>query len=186
LLEEHRVADEPPAQWLLILGAEVRGEEVVELPRRLLARAGRAGESDGVMHDVVGVHGHGALDVARSFRHQVPLHQRDHFMLFHRTNLRIGPPQLVRTWYHYDMTLSRQDQYLTGVGRTNQKTRTRAALLQSATELVREGRPPSMPEAAERALISLATAYRYFRTAEELWEDAALYSSTLLVDYDEL
>jgi len=43
-----------------------------------------------------------------------------------------------------------------------------------------------MPEAAERALVSVATAYRYFRTAEELWEDAALYSSTLLVDYDEL
>lgn len=43
-----------------------------------------------------------------------------------------------------------------------------------------------MPEAAERALVSVATAYRYFRTAEELWEDAALYSSAELIDSDEL
>mgnify|MGYP001400440898 CR=1 FL=1 len=43
-----------------------------------------------------------------------------------------------------------------------------------------------MPEAAERALVSVATAYRYFRTAEELWEDAALFSSTVIIDSDEL
>ena len=43
-----------------------------------------------------------------------------------------------------------------------------------------------MPEAAERALVSVATAYRYFRTAEELWEEAALYSSAELIDSDEL
>jgi AcrR family transcriptional regulator len=45
--------------------------------------------------------------------------------------------------------------------------------LHAAIELVREGRPPSMPEAAERALISVATAYRYFPSAEELWSEAA-------------
>jgi len=43
-----------------------------------------------------------------------------------------------------------------------------------------------MPEAAERALVSVATAYRYFRTAEELWEEAAIFSSTLLIDSQEL
>jgi AcrR family transcriptional regulator len=43
-----------------------------------------------------------------------------------------------------------------------------------------------MPEAAERALVSLATAYRYFRTAEELWEDAAIFSATVIIDSDEL
>jgi AcrR family transcriptional regulator len=43
-----------------------------------------------------------------------------------------------------------------------------------------------MPEAAERALVSVATAYRYFRTAEELWEDAALFTATVIVDPDEL
>ena len=43
-----------------------------------------------------------------------------------------------------------------------------------------------MPEAAERALVSVATAYRYFRTAEELWEDAALFSSSVAIDSQEL
>ena len=58
-------------------------------------------------------------------------------------------------------------------GRANQKTRTRTALLHAAMELVREGRPPSIPEAADRALISVATAYRYFPSAEELWFEAS-------------
>ena len=58
-------------------------------------------------------------------------------------------------------------------GRSNQKARTWSALLQAAIELVREGRPPSMPEAAERALISAATAYRYFPSADELWDEAS-------------
>ena len=58
-------------------------------------------------------------------------------------------------------------------GRANQKARTRTALLQAATELVREGRPPSIPEAADRALISVATAYRYFSSPEALWWEAS-------------
>ena len=61
----------------------------------------------------------------------------------------------------------------TSPGRVNQKARTRAALIQAAAELVREGRPPSIPEAAERALISAATAYRYFPSADELWFEAS-------------
>lgn len=55
----------------------------------------------------------------------------------------------------------------------NQKARTRTALLQAAAELVREGRPPSVPEAADRALVSVATAYRYFSSAEDLWWEAS-------------
>jgi len=47
------------------------------------------------------------------------------------------------------------------------------ALLQAAAELVREGRPPSMPDAADRALVSVATAYRYFSSAEDLWWEAS-------------
>lgn len=58
--------------------------------------------------------------------------------------------------------------------------------MDAAVNLLRDGRPPSMPEAAERALVSVATAYRYFRTAEDLWEDAAVYSATVIVDSDEL
>ncbi len=55
----------------------------------------------------------------------------------------------------------------------NQKARTRSALLNAAAELVREGRSPSMPDAAGRALVSVATAYRYFPSAEELWWEAS-------------
>lgn len=39
-----------------------------------------------------------------------------------------------------------------------------------------------MPEAADRALVSVATAYRYFTTAEELWEEAAVFSIDELFD----
>ena len=78
------------------------------------------------------------------------------------------------------MTVSRQEANLTKTshperpsGRVNQKARTRAALLAAAVELVREGRPPSVPDAAERALVSVATAYRYFPTADDLWTEAS-------------
>ena len=59
-------------------------------------------------------------------------------------------------------------------GRVRQKTRTRRALLEAAMQLIREGRPPSMPEAADLALVSPATAYRYFPSAPALWEEASL------------
>jgi AcrR family transcriptional regulator len=72
------------------------------------------------------------------------------------------------------MALSRQDPSLKKGSRTNQKARTRTALLQAATDLFREGKPPSMPEAADRALVSVATAYRYFACAEDLWWEATL------------
>ena len=52
--------------------------------------------------------------------------------------------------------------------RANQKERTRDALVDAAKALVREGAPPSVAEAAERARVSRATAYRYFPTQESL------------------
>ncbi|PYU89769.1 MAG: hypothetical protein DMG08_20310 [Acidobacteria bacterium] len=63
------------------------------------------------------------------------------------------------------MVLTRQEASRTTSGRANRKARTRVALLHAATELVREGRQPSMPEAADLALIS--TAYRYFPSERE-------------------
>ena len=71
------------------------------------------------------------------------------------------------------MALSRQEVSRNIGGRANQKTRTRTALLNAAAELVREGRPPSMPDAADGALVSVATAYRYFSSAEDLWWEAS-------------
>jgi AcrR family transcriptional regulator len=47
-------------------------------------------------------------------------------------------------------------------GRTRQKARTRAALMDAARQLLAAGRTPNVEEAAERAGISRATAYRYF------------------------
>jgi AcrR family transcriptional regulator len=47
-------------------------------------------------------------------------------------------------------------------GRTNQKARTRAALLAATRELLAEGMSPTVEQAADQAAISRATAYRYF------------------------
>ncbi len=60
-----------------------------------------------------------------------------------------------------------------GAGRVNQKARTRAALVAAAVKLVREGRPPSIPDAAAEALVSVPTAYRYFARADDLWAEAS-------------
>ena len=60
------------------------------------------------------------------------------------------------------MVVSRQD------GRVNQKRRTRRAIIEAASKLVRAGTQPSVAEAAEAALVSKATAYRYFPTQHSL------------------
>lgn len=54
-------------------------------------------------------------------------------------------------------------------GRARQKQRTRMALVAAARELVASGgRPPTVGEAAEAALVSRTTAYRYFPTQRSL------------------
>ena len=58
--------------------------------------------------------------------------------------------------------------------RPNQKTRTRKDLLQAASRLVRQGRKPSLEEIAEEALVSRATAYRYFPNVNTLLLEASL------------
>lgn len=57
-------------------------------------------------------------------------------------------------------------------GRTNQKRRTRQALLDAAARLVAQGRSPSLAEVAEEALVSRTTAYRYFPSIEALLGEA--------------
>lgn len=59
-------------------------------------------------------------------------------------------------------------------GRANQKRRTRKDLLEAASRLMREGRRPSLDEVAEAALVSRATAYRYFPGIEALLLEASL------------
>ena len=57
---------------------------------------------------------------------------------------------------------------------SNAKRRTRKALLEAAAQLVRGGVKPSLEEVAEAALVSRATAYRYFPSVEALLREAAL------------
>lgn len=53
-------------------------------------------------------------------------------------------------------------------GRTNQKRRTRDALVAAARSIVAEGRTPTVEEVAEAAAISRTTAYRYFPSQRAL------------------
>jgi AcrR family transcriptional regulator len=59
-------------------------------------------------------------------------------------------------------------------GRPNQKTRTRKDLLQAAARLMKQGRTPTLEEVAEEALVSRATAYRYFPSVEALLVEASV------------
>jgi AcrR family transcriptional regulator len=59
-----------------------------------------------------------------------------------------------------------------GAGRVNQRRRTRRALIEAALALCEGGRKPSFPEVAERAMVSRATAYRYYASVEDLISDA--------------
>lgn len=58
-------------------------------------------------------------------------------------------------------------------GRSNQKRRTRQALIDAALAFRDEGRNPTFAEVAERALVSRATAYRYFSSVEALISETA-------------
>lgn len=60
------------------------------------------------------------------------------------------------------------------IGRPNQRTRTRKDLLEAASRLVKQGRTPTLEEVAEEALVSRATAYRYFPSVETLLVEASV------------
>jgi AcrR family transcriptional regulator len=66
-------------------------------------------------------------------------------------------------------------------GRVNQKRRTRAAVVAAAKELLQQGITPTVPQAAELALVSRTTAYRYFPTQEALLLEVAVN-----IDVDEI
>ena len=58
-------------------------------------------------------------------------------------------------------------------GRHSQKSRTRRDLLRATARLVKDGRKPTLEEIAEEALVSRATAYRYFPNVEALLSEAS-------------
>jgi AcrR family transcriptional regulator len=66
-------------------------------------------------------------------------------------------------------------------GRVNQKRRTRAAIVDAAKELVQSGVAPTVAQAAEKALVSRTTAYRYFPT-----QDALLLELAVHLDVDDI
>ena len=76
--------------------------------------------------------------------------------------------------------------------RANQKTRTRRAIIDAAGELVRTGAEVTMPEVARLALVSEATAYRYFPdlvsllndTIEGLWPSPAVALEPVAASHD--
>jgi AcrR family transcriptional regulator len=61
----------------------------------------------------------------------------------------------------------------TSAGRPNQRSRTRKDLLRAASRLLKQNRNPSLEEIAEEALVSRATAYRYFPSVEALLVEAS-------------
>ncbi|HVV12597.1 TetR/AcrR family transcriptional regulator [Amycolatopsis sp.] len=59
-----------------------------------------------------------------------------------------------------------------GTGRINQKQRTRTAIVTAARELIGDGSEVTMPVVARAALVSEATAYRYFPDLSSLISEA--------------
>jgi AcrR family transcriptional regulator len=60
------------------------------------------------------------------------------------------------------------------MSRPNQKSRTRKDLLQAASRLLQQGRRPTLERVAEEAMVSRATAYRYFPNIDALLVEAPL------------
>ncbi len=61
-----------------------------------------------------------------------------------------------------------------GKALSNQELRTRKDLLRAAGALVKQGRKPSMEEVAKEAMVSRATAYRYFKNIDDLLVEAPI------------
>lgn len=66
--------------------------------------------------------------------------------------------------------------------RVNQKRRTRQALVEAARRLLEEGVTPTVADVADEALVSRATAYRYFPSQEHLLLEVVLERSIDEID----
>ncbi len=70
--------------------------------------------------------------------------------------------------YHDGVAARSQDPSFATSGRVNQKRRTRAAIVAAAREILDRGETPTVAQAADEALVSRGTVYRYFPTQESL------------------
>ena len=70
--------------------------------------------------------------------------------------------------------MSTTDPGVPGTGRERQRRRTRRAIVQAASEFLREGHTPTIAEIADRAEISRRTFHVHFPTLEQLLLDAAI------------
>jgi len=68
-----------------------------------------------------------------------------------------------------------------GSGRINQKRRTRVAIVEAARALIEDGVTPTVAQAAEAAMVSRTTAYRYFPT-----QDSLLLEVSVDLDVDDI
>lgn len=68
-------------------------------------------------------------------------------------------------------------------GRANQRLRTRQALVAAALDLSESGGSPTLEAVADKALVSRATAYRYFPSIEALMRDAYFERITAFVEH---
>lgn len=71
---------------------------------------------------------------------------------------------------------------MTSRKQSNQELRTRKDLLQAAERLIKTGTKPTMDEVATEAMVSRATAYRYFKNIEHLLGEAPVDAATGLVE----
>ena len=76
--------------------------------------------------------------------------------------------------YHKGMTTRSQEPSFESFGRVNQKQRTRTAIVTAARAILDRGESPTVARAAEDALVSRTTAYRYFPTQDSLLLELSL------------
>ena len=109
--------------------------------------------------------GEDAVDVVRGLVAEVLVHDLVHRCVIHVALWVLS--FVVVLEYHEWMTVPRQGKS-SETGRVNQKRRTRAAIVEAAQAMLQEGVTPTVAQAAEAALVSRTTAYRYFPTQESL------------------
>jgi AcrR family transcriptional regulator len=81
-----------------------------------------------------------------------------------------------------ELSIRRPRSAMLSDGRANQKRRTQQALRDAALALFDAGQQPTLQQIADKAMVSRATAYRYFSSVEALIHDAAFDRAVAQLD----